>query len=102
MNPRSGRIGSDTAYPHSPSDIPEVTSHPRHPPLRMTDRLFEELAVGGGSSEALAFLERGERTRRLLLLRTALAHTDAIPSPLGPPADAWHVIKAAAEQGEAA
>ncbi|MFB7115444.1 HEXXH motif domain-containing protein [Streptomyces sp. NPDC056291] len=75
-----------------------MASEQSHPPLRMPDRLFAELAAGGGSSEAVAFLERGERARRLLLLRTALAHIDAVPSPLGPPADAWRVLKAAADQ----
>lgn len=75
-----------------------MTSEHPHPPLRMPDHLFSQLAVGAGSPEALAFLERSERARRLLLLRTALARTEALPSPLGPPAGAWRVLKAAARQ----
>ncbi|MEU6030729.1 HEXXH motif domain-containing protein [Streptomyces tauricus] len=65
-------------------------------PLRMPDRLFAEFAVGGGSAEALAFLERGERARRLLLLRTLLAGIDGISTPLNPPAEAWRTLKEAA------
>ncbi|MBD9735622.1 hypothetical protein IGX29_28240, partial [Streptomyces sp. H28] len=42
----------------------------RTAPFRMPERLFAELAAGGGSAEAVAFLEQGERARRLLLLRT--------------------------------
>lgn len=75
-----------------------MTSEHPHAPLRMPDHLFSELAVGAGSPEALAFLVNSERTRRLLLLRTALARTETLPSPLGPPAVAWRVLKAAADQ----
>ncbi|MET9832070.1 HEXXH motif-containing putative peptide modification protein [Streptomyces sp. NPDC006385] len=81
-----------------------MTGEQPPPTLRVPDRLFAELATGGGSSEALACLERGERARRLLLLRTALAHIDArdardaAPSPVGAPADAWRVLKAVAGQ----
>ncbi|MET8244235.1 HEXXH motif domain-containing protein [Streptomyces sp. NPDC005202] len=75
-----------------------MTSEQSYPPLRMPDHLFAELATGGGSPDALAFLERGERARRLPLLRTALAHITAVPSPLGPPMEAWRVLKAAADR----
>ncbi|MEV0739605.1 HEXXH motif domain-containing protein [Streptomyces sp. NPDC050549] len=73
-----------------------MTSEQPMPPLRMPRHLFEELAVGGGSSEALAFLARGERVRRLLLLRTLLARLDAVPTPLDPPVEAWRTLKSAA------
>ncbi|MED7827005.1 HEXXH motif domain-containing protein [Streptomyces chiangmaiensis] len=63
----------------------------------MPDHLFGQLATGGGSPEALAFLERGERARRLLLLRTLLDRLDVLPTPLTPPARAWAVVKEAAE-----
>ncbi|MFJ8941624.1 aKG-HExxH-type peptide beta-hydroxylase [Streptomyces sp. NPDC102365] len=46
----------------------------------------------------LALLARGERVRRLLLLRTLLARLDALPSPLDPPTEAWRVIKTAADR----
>ncbi|MFC9509354.1 HEXXH motif domain-containing protein [Streptomyces sp. NPDC057002] len=67
-------------------------------PFRMPDRLFAELAAGGGSAAAVAFLERAERARRLLLLRTLLNHLDALPTPLTPVAEAWRVLKEAAEE----
>ncbi|WP_043678232.1 HEXXH motif domain-containing protein [Streptomyces xylophagus] len=73
-----------------------MTSEQPRPPLRMPSHLFEELAVGGGSAEALAFLARGERVRRLLLLRTLLARLDAVPTPLDAPAEAWRILKNAA------
>ncbi|MER6569664.1 HEXXH motif domain-containing protein [Streptomyces sp. NPDC001093] len=75
-----------------------MPSEPRTDPFRMPERLFAELAAGGGSAEALAFLDRGERTRRLLLLRTLLDHLDRLPTPLTPAAEAWRVLKDAAEQ----
>ncbi|MGW6009251.1 HEXXH motif domain-containing protein [Streptomyces sp. NPDC055210] len=64
----------------------------------MPASLFEELATGGGSPEALAFLERGERARRLLLLRTLNARLDSLPAPLSPPADLWSTLVTAAER----
>ncbi|MGC5563631.1 HEXXH motif domain-containing protein [Streptomyces sp. FR-108] len=73
-----------------------MTSRQRGRPLRMPDRLFCEFAAGGGSAEALAFLDRGERARRLLLLRTVLDRIDALPTPLGPPAVAWQALRTAA------
>ncbi|MEV4790084.1 HEXXH motif domain-containing protein [Streptomyces tuirus] len=75
-----------------------MISEQDHALLRMPDRLFAELATGGGSAEAVAFLERGERARRLLLLRTLLGHLDALPTPLTPAAEAWRVLKEAAEK----
>ncbi|MGW0994092.1 HEXXH motif domain-containing protein [Streptomyces sp. NPDC002523] len=76
-----------------------MTSEPRAAvPFRMPEGLFAELAVGGGSAQALAFLEQSERARRLLLLRTLLDHLDGLPTPLTPAAEAWHVLKDAAEQ----
>ncbi|MEU7059785.1 HEXXH motif domain-containing protein [Streptomyces sp. NPDC046197] len=73
-----------------------MTSEPRRATFRMPERLFAELAAGGGSAEAVAFLERGERARRLLLLRTLLDCLDALPTPLSPTAEAWQVVKEAA------
>ncbi|GAB2868228.1 hypothetical protein GCM10027074_39770 [Streptomyces deserti] len=70
----------------------------RPAPLRMPERLFAELAAGGGSAQAVAFLDRGERTRRLLLLRTLLDRLDTLPTPLTPAAEAWRVLKEAAGQ----
>ncbi|BCL27023.1 HEXXH motif domain-containing protein [Streptomyces aurantiacus] len=62
------------------------------PPLRMPGHLFAELATGGGSSEALAFLDRGERVRRLLLLRTLHASLESLPTPLTAHSEAWRVL----------
>ncbi|MFD8453390.1 MULTISPECIES: aKG-HExxH-type peptide beta-hydroxylase [Streptomyces] len=75
-----------------------MTSEPRPAPFRVPDRLFAELAAGGGSAEAVAFLERGERARRLLLLRTLLDRLAEPPTPLTPVAEAWDTFKAAAER----
>ncbi|MEU5718686.1 HEXXH motif domain-containing protein [Streptomyces sp. NPDC020403] len=69
-------------------------------PIRMPGPLFDEIAAGGGSPEAVAFLVRGERTRRLLLLREFLDLLDADPGILGP-LDArtvWPTLEAAAAQ----
>lgn len=73
-----------------------MTSEHSQAHLRMPAALFAELAAGGGSAQAVAFLERGERTRRLLLLRTLLDRFAGLPTPLTPPAEAWQVIKEAA------
>ncbi len=73
-----------------------MTSEPRTTPIRVPDRLFAELAAGGGSAQAVAFLERGERARRLLLLRTLLDRIAELSTPLTPVADAWEVVKDAA------
>ncbi|WP_328659765.1 aKG-HExxH-type peptide beta-hydroxylase [Streptomyces sp. NBC_00334] len=75
-----------------------MTSEPRPAPFRVPDRLFAELAAGGGSAEAVVFLERGERARRLLLLRTLLDRLAELPTPLTPVADVWEVFKDAAAQ----
>ncbi|MFE0471595.1 HEXXH motif domain-containing protein [Streptomyces sp. NPDC058947] len=75
-----------------------MTSEQHLAPLRMPDRLFAELAAGGGSAAAVAFLERAERARRLLLLRTLLGHLDALPTPLTPVPEAWRLLKEAAEK----
>ncbi|MFE1251231.1 HEXXH motif domain-containing protein [Streptomyces sp. NPDC058735] len=75
-----------------------MTSEQHLAPFRMPDRLFAELAAGGGSAAAVAFLERAERARRLLLLRTLLDHLRALPTPLTPVAEAWRVLKEAADK----
>lgn len=73
-----------------------MSSEQRHTPFRMPGRLFAEVAAGGGSAEAVAFLERAERARRLLLLRTLLDRLGPLPTPLTPAAEAWGALKAAA------
>ncbi|WP_338702382.1 HEXXH motif domain-containing protein [Streptomyces sp. Q6] len=76
-----------------------------HPALRMPGALFDELATGGGSEQAVAFLARGERTRRLLLLRELLDRLDELPGllgPLGDSADAWAAVEEAARRAPAA
>lgn len=75
-----------------------MTSEPRTDRLGMPEHLFAELATGGGSAQAVAFLERGERARRLLLLRTLLDDLTAVPTPLTPPAEAWQALKEAARR----
>ncbi|MFJ5262053.1 HEXXH motif domain-containing protein [Streptomyces sp. NPDC088387] len=75
-----------------------MTSEPHPAPFRMPERLFAELATGGGSAEAVDFLVRGERARRLLLLRTLLDRLEAVPTPLTPAAEAWRIVKEAAER----
>ncbi|MFE4452495.1 HEXXH motif domain-containing protein [Streptomyces sp. NPDC056796] len=67
-------------------------------PIRMPGPLFDEIAAGGGSPEAVAFLLHGERTRRLLLLRELLELLDATPGILGPldARAAWPAMEAAA------
>src|SRR5690606_11836923 len=77
---------------------PVTTAEQRPTPFRMPEHLFAELAAGGGSAEALAFLERAERARRLLLLRTVLDHLQDLPTPLTPAAEAWRLLKEAAER----
>jgi HEXXH motif-containing protein len=73
-----------------------MTSEPTPSPFRVPARLLAELAAGGGSRQAVACLERAERARRLLLLRTLLERLEGRPTPLTPPTEAWHVIKEAA------
>ncbi|MBW5486789.1 HEXXH motif domain-containing protein, partial [Streptomyces bambusae] len=61
---------------------------------------FDELAAGGGSAEAVDFLVRAERTRRLMLLGELLDRLDEQPgalAPLGPAEAAWRLIAEAAE-----
>ncbi|MGW4107843.1 radical SAM protein, partial [Streptomyces sp. NPDC004976] len=75
-----------------------MTGEPRTTPFRMPEHLFAELASGGGSAPAVAFLEQGERARRLLLLRTLLKRVRDLPTPLTEAASAWQVFKEAAER----
>ncbi|MFF9485381.1 HEXXH motif domain-containing protein [Streptomyces sp. NPDC014676] len=75
-----------------------TNSEQRPSPFRMPAPLFAELAAGGHSAEAVAFLEQGERARRLLLLRTLLKQLWDLPTPLTPVAEAWRVFKEAAER----
>ena len=75
-----------------------MTGSDVYAPIRMPGPLFDEIAAGGGSSEAVAFLVRGERTRRLLLLRELLDLFDADPGALGPlrTRTVWPTLEAAA------
>ncbi|KES07853.1 radical SAM protein [Streptomyces toyocaensis] len=75
-----------------------MTSEPRTAPFRMPGHLFTELAAGGHSPPAVAFLEQGERARRLLLLRTLLLRIRDLPTPLTPVPEAWQVFKEAARR----
>ncbi|WP_234393081.1 aKG-HExxH-type peptide beta-hydroxylase [Streptomyces pactum] len=75
-----------------------MTGEPRPAVFRMPERLFAELAAGGGAVEAVSFLARAERARRLLLLRTLLDRLAGVPTPLAAPAEAWSVLKEAAER----
>ncbi|WP_329161744.1 HEXXH motif domain-containing protein [Streptomyces anulatus] len=68
-------------------------------PMRMSGHWFDELASGGGSVEAVGFLEEGERARRLVLLRELLDRLEERPALLGP-ADLG-VIWRAVERAEA-
>ncbi|WP_344441554.1 HEXXH motif domain-containing protein [Streptomyces kunmingensis] len=84
------------------SGAPTETAHPA---LRMPGPLFDELATGGGSERAVAFLSGGERSRRLLLLRELLDRIDESPSvfgPLGEVAPAWAAVEEAARSAPAA
>ncbi|MFJ8752855.1 HEXXH motif domain-containing protein [Streptomyces sp. NPDC102441] len=79
---------------------PPTTGSDVFAPIRMPGPLFDEIAKGGGSPEAVAFLVRGERTRRLLLLRELFDLFDADPGILGP-LDArtvWPTLEAAADR----
>ncbi|MCT7357359.1 radical SAM protein, partial [Streptomyces sp. 15-116A] len=75
-----------------------TTAEQRPTPFRMPEHLFAELAAGGGSADAVAFLEGAERARRLLLLRTLLDHLGTLTTPLTPAAEAWRLLKEAAER----
>ncbi|WNF30537.1 HEXXH motif domain-containing protein [Streptomyces sp. C11-1] len=55
-----------------------------HRPIRMPGHWFDELAAGGGSAEAVAFLVSGERARRLALLGDLLGRLEERPALLGP------------------
>ncbi|MFG2560350.1 aKG-HExxH-type peptide beta-hydroxylase [Streptomyces sp. NPDC048496] len=77
-----------------------MTASDAYAPIRMPGPLFDEIAAGGGSPEAVAFLVKGERTRRLLLLRELLDRFDERPGILGPldAAAIWPALEAAAAQ----
>ncbi|MER5945457.1 HEXXH motif domain-containing protein [Streptomyces sp. NPDC001904] len=67
----------------------------------MPGELFDELAAGGGSERAVGFLLKGERARRLLLLRELLDRLDERPGVLGPLGDVapvWEAFEAAARR----
>ncbi|MEU6841945.1 HEXXH motif-containing putative peptide modification protein [Streptomyces sp. NPDC046716] len=67
----------------------------------MPGPLFDELATGGGSGRAVAFLLKGERARRLLLLRELLDRLDELPDILGPLGEVgqmWEVWETAARR----
>ncbi|MFI1223402.1 MULTISPECIES: aKG-HExxH-type peptide beta-hydroxylase [unclassified Streptomyces] len=66
-------------------------------PMRMPGRWFDELASGGGSAKAVAFLVDAERARRLVLLGELLGRLEERPALLGPAdLDAiWRTVESA-------
>ncbi|MGW1064092.1 HEXXH motif domain-containing protein [Streptomyces aureus] len=76
-----------------------MTAHASYPSLDLSHGDFDALASGGATSTALAFLEKGERTRRLLLLKgllDALAHRPELIARIGPWTQAWSLLERAA------
>ncbi|MFF3615724.1 aKG-HExxH-type peptide beta-hydroxylase [Streptomyces sp. NPDC002580] len=70
-----------------------------YPSLTLSGEDLAALASGGSTPTALTFLEKGERTRRLLLLRQlldALATRPELTAPLGPWTQAWDLLERAA------
>lgn len=72
---------------------------------RLPARVFAELARSSGGPAAVAELRSGQRSRAMLLLRAlvdiASAHP-ALPGPLPPPRDAWHLLVRAERRSPAA
>lgn len=69
------------------------------PALALANEDFEALASGGATATGLTFLEKGERSRRLLLLRrllASLADRPELTAPLGPWDLAWSLLERAA------
>ncbi|MEV2189693.1 HEXXH motif domain-containing protein [Streptomyces phaeochromogenes] len=70
-----------------------------YPSLALSSADLDALASGGATPVALTFLEKGERTRRLLLLRQlldALAADPELTAPIGPWTHAWRLLERAA------
>ncbi|MEW1647295.1 HEXXH motif domain-containing protein [Streptomyces sp. NPDC091219] len=70
-----------------------------YPSLALPGEDLDALASGGATPTALAFLEKGERTRRLLLLRQlldALANRSELTAPIGPWTHAWNILELSA------
>lgn len=73
--------------------------------LAMPGRLFDELASGGGSAEALHVLEQAERSRRLQLLQelaTLLEGHPELSEPFASMKPAWDLLVTAAGRAPAA
>ncbi|MFJ9722501.1 aKG-HExxH-type peptide beta-hydroxylase [Streptomyces sp. NPDC101209] len=69
------------------------------PALALSNEDFEALASGGATATGLTFLEKGERSRRLLLLRqflTSLADRPELTTQLGSWNHAWALLERAA------
>ncbi|GGX64063.1 HEXXH motif domain-containing protein [Streptomyces hiroshimensis] len=78
---------------------PPGTGQQPQPSLTLPGASFDALASGGGSARESAFLARGERSRRLLLLGELLDLLEEQPGtlePLPPAATAWEAISSAA------
>ncbi|MFI6938196.1 HEXXH motif domain-containing protein [Streptomyces sp. NPDC050418] len=72
---------------------------PRFPSLTLAGDDLAALAAGGTTPDALTFLELGERTRRLVLLKEllgALERTPGLTGPLGDWTAAWQLLERAA------
>ncbi|WP_460071331.1 HEXXH motif domain-containing protein [Streptomyces sp. YKOK-I1] len=70
-----------------------------YPRLALSSEDLAALASGGATPAALTFLEKGERTRRLLLFRELLDALDRRPGltgPIGRWTDAWSLLERAA------
>ncbi|MEV7885717.1 HEXXH motif domain-containing protein [Streptomyces sp. NPDC002817] len=75
-----------------------------YPSLALSSEDLDALASGGATPTALTFLEKGERTRRLLLLRQlldALAARPELTAPIGPWTVAWNLLERAARTAPA-
>lgn len=76
-----------------------MSADPSYPRLALAGEDLAALASGGATPTALTFLEKGERTRRLLLLKELLDALDdrpALTAPIGPWTDAWTLLERAA------
>ncbi|MFI6622324.1 HEXXH motif domain-containing protein [Streptomyces sp. NPDC050528] len=75
-----------------------------YPSLALSSEDLHALASGGATPTALTFLEKGERTRRLLLLRQlldALAGRPELTAPIGPWTHAWNLLELGARTAPA-
>ncbi len=72
---------------------------------RLSVGCFAELARGSGGPSTVAELRSGQRSRAMLLLRALVAIASAhpaLPGPLPPPREAWHLLIRAENRSPAA